>query len=229
MLKRRDFLKGAIGGVGALCLFNPLSLAARQGISEDSGDSQNQVVGALNPSYLETIVCCFDNPKLKRMIERLAKEINCNVHYCDYDNGCFAIEAGLGFITIVDRKLINREDWDEYIAWCEGNEALKTDPPKVNALIILGLDRNIRLPKNKFVSWFNMKSPYVIDNIGQHIMKIKILGVEEYRKSLIKQARKGNRRLYAHRDNPVTIMDNEPSLQLELKGDKFYIRDIDPV
>ena len=218
MLKRRDFLKGAVGGAGALCLFNPLSLAASQGISKDSGGSQNQEEGILNPSYLETIVCCFDNPKLQRMIERLAKEINCDVHY--YDDGCFAIEAGFGFIAIVDRNLIDREDWGEYIAWHEEDEAWKPDPndeelqriledlPETNPLVVVD---SLNWPTNKHVCQINLKSRGAIDKIRQLIMKTKIQAVEYHRKSLIKLARQGNVRLYAHSDGSATI--KEPSLK----------------
>jgi hypothetical protein len=236
MLKRRDFLKGAVGGVGAFCLFNPLSLAARQGISEHSGDSQNQEVGVLNPSYLETIVCCFDNPKLKRMIEHLAKEINCDVRYYDYGNGWFAIEAwSSGFIAIVDRNLIDRAAWDEYIMLCEEAEAWKPDPndeelqriledlPEANPVVVVD---SLNWPTNKYVCPINPKSRGAIDKIRQLIMKTKIQAVEEHRKSLTKLARRGRVRLYAHSDEPVRI--NEPSPQLELKGNKFYIRETDP-
>lgn len=235
MLKRRDFLKGAVGGAGAFCLFNPLSLAASDETSEDSGGSQNQEVGVLNPSYLETIVCCFDNPKLQRMIERLAKEINCDVHY--YDDGCFAIEAGFGFIAIVDRNLINREDWDEYIAWYEEDDAWKPDPndeelqrisedlPETNPVVVVD---SLNWPTNKYVRQINPKSRGAIDKIRQLIMKTKIQAVEEHSKYLIKLARQGYVRLYVRSGEPVTIMGNEPSMQLELKGNKFYIRDTDP-
>ena len=230
MLRRRDFLKGAIGGAGALCLFNPLSLAASNETSKDSGDSQNQEEGLLNPSYLETIVCCFDNPKLKRMIVRLAKEINCNVHY--YDNGWFAVEAMHGFIAIVDRNLIDREAWDEYITLCEEAEAWKPDPndeelqriledlPEPNPVVVVD---SLNWPTNKYVCPINQKSRGAIDKIRQLIMKTKIQAVEEHRKSLIKLARQGHVRLYVHSDKPATIMDNEPSPQLEFKGIKLEI------
>ena len=233
MLRRRDFLKGAIGGAGALCLFNPLSLAASNETSKDSGGSQNQEEGLLNPSYLETIVCCFDNPKLQRMIERLAKDINCDVHYYDYGNGWFAIEAwSSGFIAIVDRNLIDREAWDEYITLCEEAEAWKPDPndeelqriledlPENNPVVVVD---DLNWPTNKYVCPINQKSRGTIDKIRQLIMKTKIQAVEEHRKSLIKLARRGRVRLYAHSDEPVTIMDNEPSPQLELKGIKLVL------
>lgn len=236
MLKRRDFLKGAVSGLGAFCLLNPLSLAASDRTSKDSGGSQNQEVGVLNPSYLETIVCCFDNPKLQQMIEGLAKDINCDVRYYDYDNGWFAVEAGsFGFIAIVDRNLINREDWDEYIAWHEEDEAWKPDPndeelqrfleglPEARPVVVVD---GLNWPTNKYVCRINPKNRRAIDKTRQLIMKAKIQAVERRRKFLIKLARRGNVRLYAHRDKPLT--GKEPSMQLELKGNKFYIRDTDP-
>lgn len=155
MLKRRDFLKGAIGTLAILNVPVPLSWATTDEKSADSKDT------GVEPMWQRTILCQFDNPALKEAVERLAKDTGCNIWYGR--PGWPDIIAVPCFIAVVDRNLIGEEIWNEYLRFCE---EVNDDTP----CVIVDEIKHLGLPKNKDVSRFNTNDPASINAVKEIII-----------------------------------------------------------
>lgn len=163
MLKRREFLKGALGTLAVLNIPVALSWAATD---EKSAGSKGTGV---EPMWQRTILCQFDNSALKEAVEGVAKDISCDIWYGK--SGWPDIFAIPCFITIVDRNLVGDEIWNEYLRFCE---EVNDDTP----CVIVDDMSHLGLPKNKDVSRINTNDPASINAVKQIIIasKEKIYG-----------------------------------------------------
>lgn len=162
-MKRREFLKGALGTLAVLNIPVPLSWAATD---EKTGDSMDTKI---EPMWQRTILCQFDSPALKEAVEGLAKDTGCNIWHGK--PGWPDIIAVPYFIAIVDRNLIGEEIWNEYLRFCE---EVNDDTP----CVIIDEMSHLGLPKNKDVSRINTNDPGSINAVKEIIIanKEKIYG-----------------------------------------------------
>lgn len=127
--------------------------------------------------WSKTILCQFDNPALKEAIERLAKDIDCDIWYGR--PGWPDIFAVPCFVAIVDRNLVGQEIWNEYLRFCE---EVSDDTP----CVIVDEISHLGLPKNKFVTQLDMNDPPSIHALREIIIthlpilgkKLKLKGIE---------------------------------------------------
>lgn len=155
MLKRRDFLKGAIGTLAMLNVPVSLSWAST---AKESGDSMDTEI---EPMWQRTILCQFDNPAIKEAVERLAKDTGCDIWHGR--PGWPDIIVVPCFIAIVDRNLIGEEIWNDYLRFCA---EVNDDTP----CVIVDEIKHLGLPKSKDVSRVNTNDPASINAVKEIII-----------------------------------------------------------
>ncbi len=115
MLDRRDFIKG-IAGLTAASAFYPVFDADTLISAIDDNGLSCEVIKEPDKAFIPNrIFCQFENQKLKAAIAKCAEEINCEVIVgAPFSTDVLAFS---GFVNIIDRNLIEREMWQEYVQW----------------------------------------------------------------------------------------------------------------
>jgi hypothetical protein len=116
MLDRRDFIKGIAGLTAASAFYPVLDPDTLISAIDVNGLSCEVIKEPDKPFIPKTIFCQFEDQKLEAAIAKCAAEINCEV----IDGAPFSTDmltfSGF-FVSIIDRNLIDREMWQEYVQW----------------------------------------------------------------------------------------------------------------
>lgn len=110
-MNRREFLKKSFWAVGIFGLIGP-----SQVLGSNRKGPAKPITSLKGYPLDRTIFCQFDNPALKREIEKLANGLGCRVYYGKPDT--FDIIGVPYFVAIIDRKLVGREAWEAYLEYC---------------------------------------------------------------------------------------------------------------
>jgi len=158
---RRTFLKTMLTIPAGLLLSDACS-----GSSESTTDCDDipisSSVTAL--SWRKTIFCQFDHPILKAEIEKCAQDIRCFVFNGEsYSPDIYAIG---GFVQVLDRNTIGRQEWNDYVAF---TDEVFDDVP----CIVIDSMNNMKLPKTKYVIRFNLDNADSIPTIIRTIKEIR--------------------------------------------------------
>ncbi len=164
MMNRRQFLKGILGtAVLTNTVFPPVN-ASMQLLDP---------LIILSPKLIKPgerlrdrrIFCQFNHQELETEIERCAPEIGCEVLYGEP----FSVDILIlgAFIYIIDRNLMDRDIWEEYIRHCD--EGRWDDP-----CLVVDSVKDMSFPKSSYVSQFNLDDPASITSILYVIKEARI-------------------------------------------------------
>lgn len=118
----------------------------------------------LSTWWLRNIFCQSDHEQLNHAIERCAGEIKCTTIHGE--PGSIDICAIGSFVKIVDRNIIGRSIWKEYV---EGIDSAGGDVP----CIIIDRLSDLPLSKSQYVCQMDMNSPETIRKIVQTIKQMR--------------------------------------------------------
>ena len=118
----------------------------------------------LSTWWLRNIFCQFDHEKLNHAVEQCAEEINCTTFHGE--PGGIDICAIGSFVKIVDRNIVGRSTWKEYV---EGIDSAGGDVP----CIIIDRLSDLPLSKSQYVCQMDMNSPETIRKIVQTIKQMR--------------------------------------------------------
>jgi hypothetical protein len=109
-MNRRGFIKQSFWAIVGVGIWAPSQVlgASRTPVKADS-----RLPGCRSD---RTIFCQFDNPVLKREIEKLARELGCRVVHGE--PGSFDIIGVPYFVSIVDRRVVGRLAWATFLEYC---------------------------------------------------------------------------------------------------------------
>jgi hypothetical protein len=110
-MNRREFIKKSLWGVGIFGLISP-----SQALGAYRKSSGKPITTLQGYRLDKTIFCQFDNPNLKREIEKLAKDLGCRVYHGE--PGSFDIIGVPYFVSIVERRLVGKQAWETYLEYC---------------------------------------------------------------------------------------------------------------
>lgn len=110
MLNRRDFLTGFVGTGITLGITN---LDAATSIASLCDTSSKPLSVQINPMRKKRIFCQFDNQILEATAKKCAKGVYWEVLYGEPFSPDIVILNG--FINIIDRNLVGKKWWDEYV------------------------------------------------------------------------------------------------------------------
>ena len=111
MIDRRNFIKKTVVAGIAVGISNPL-LSSEMNTINSNIVKPNQAGFAWN----KTIFCQFENQEIEKEIERFAQDINCKVYYGEPNSP--DIIATPYFVSILDRNIIGKKCWKEYMDYC---------------------------------------------------------------------------------------------------------------
>lgn len=161
MPNRRDFIKAMmVVGVGQLGIKSD-NYPAIPGI-----DNTERPVGptSRNITWNRNIFCQFDNEELKKTVEKCAIETDSSIFYgTSGDPDIFACPA---FVLIIDRNLVGHDLWREYV---QVSDQCGYDIP----CFIVDNDRNLSMPKMKFVYQFDVLNKGTIPTIIKTIKQMR--------------------------------------------------------
>ena len=118
----------------------------------------------LSTWWRRNIFCQFDHEQLYLAIEQLAVDIDCTAF--QGEPGGIDICAVGSFVKIVDRNIVGRSIWKEYI---EGIDSAGGDVP----CIIIDRLSDLPLSKCQYVCQIDMNSPETIRKIVQTIKQMR--------------------------------------------------------
>ncbi len=118
----------------------------------------------LSTWWFRNIFCQFDHEQLNYAIEQLAGDIDCTVFHGE--PGSIDICAVGSFVKIVDRNIVGRSIWKEYV---EGIDSAGGDVP----CIILDRLSDLPLSKSQYVCQMDMNRPETIRKIVQTIKQMR--------------------------------------------------------
>lgn len=159
MPNRRDFIKAMMFvGLGQLGIRTD-KYPAMQKI-----DNTERPVGptSTNICWNRNIFCQFDNEEFKKAVEKCAIETDSSIFYgISGDPDIFACPA---FVMIIDRNVVGHDLWREY---AQISDQCFFDTP----CFIIDNNRNLPIPKMKYVYQFDMDKrttiPTIIETIKQ--------------------------------------------------------------
>lgn len=157
MESRRRFLQWILIAAGWLSARNGKAFADHNRLDA------NGMMG-LNNWWLRSIFCQFNDEQLKQAIERCAKENDCTIFYGEKES--IDICAVGSFVRIIDRNIVGRGVWNEYI---EGIDSSGGDVP----CIIVDDISDLPLPKCQYVCQLDLKNPKAIQKIVQTIKQMR--------------------------------------------------------
>jgi hypothetical protein len=121
-------------------------------------DNLPNIVGNRN------IFCQFDNEELKSAVEKCALETDCSIFYgVSGDPDIFACPA---FVMIIDRNLVGLDLWEEYV---QASGQCGFDTP----CFIVDNNRNLPLPKMKYIDQFDLRDKASIPTILKTIKQMR--------------------------------------------------------
>lgn len=174
MLDRRDFIKG-IAGLTAASAFYPVLDPDTLISAIDNNSLSCEVIKEPYKAFTpKTIFCQLKDQKLEAAITKLAEEINCEI----IDGSPFSTDmlalSGF-FVNIIDRNLIDREMWQEYIQWYDEFRRDET-------CIIVDNILDMPMPVSRYMPVFDLNNPYAVPAIITTIKSLKDVYAESYRR-----------------------------------------------
>ncbi len=115
MISRRTFINKLIFGSIASSLINFQTVIAKSSALLNVPDQKG-------PAWDKTIFCIVDDPVLERALEKLAREINCEVLF-DWPYSPELI-FDHHFVSVINGSIIEESAWDLYVDCCEEGEIL---------------------------------------------------------------------------------------------------------
>ncbi len=73
-------------------------------------------VESQEPIYKRTIFACFDNEGLRKRLEDLANELDCDIVWSEHDPDIIAVPY---FVALVDRGKLGAKAWAYFKEFCE--------------------------------------------------------------------------------------------------------------
>ena len=159
---RRTFLKTMVTIPAGLSLNSIVAGSSALGTGHDNIPTYSNL-SAL--SWRKTIFCQFDHPTLKLAIDGCAQEIQCVV--CDGEPYSPDIYAISGFVQVLDRNTIGRDVWNEYVEFAD---EVFDDVP----CIIIDSMNNLKLPRSKCITRFNLDNADSVSSIISTIKEIRV-------------------------------------------------------
>lgn len=174
MLDRRDFIKG-IAGLTAASAFYPVLDPDTLISAIDVNGLSCEVIKETDKAFIpKTIFCQFENQKLDAAIAKCAEEINCEViEGTPFTPDMLALS---GFVNIIDRNLIGREMWQEYVQWYDEFRRDET------CIIVDNIILDMPMPVSRYMPVFDLNNPYAVPAIITTIKSLKDVYAESYRR-----------------------------------------------
>jgi hypothetical protein len=174
MVNRRDFIKGIAGLTAASAFYPALNPDTLIAAINDNGLSC-EVIKEPDKAFIpKRIFCQFEDDNLSAAITKLAEEINCEV----IDGAPFSSDmlAFSGFVNLIDRNLIDREMWQEYVRWYDEFRSDET------CIIVDNMVLDMPMPVSRYMPTFDLNNPYTIPAIITTIKALKDVYAESYRR-----------------------------------------------
>jgi hypothetical protein len=171
VVKRREFIKGLIG----TGLYSVLPASLSQGLQDENKGPISASQLSERPSE-KRIFCQIEHASLESEIEDCARQIGCEVlHGEPFSPDILALG---GFIYILDRNLVGRFWWDEYVSIC--NEYEWQEP-----CIMVDNIKELKAPESNIVIQIDLTDASSMEKIlhviketrAQNIMKNRLLTV----------------------------------------------------
>jgi hypothetical protein len=158
---RRTFLRTILTIPAGLLLSDACSGSSELTTDHDDIPISSSVTAL---SWRKTIFCQFDHPILKAEIEKCARDIRCFIFNGEpFSPDIYAIG---GFVQVLDRNAIGRQEWKAYVAF---TDEVFDDVP----CIVIDSMSNMKLPKTKYVIRFNLDNADSIPTIIRTIKEIR--------------------------------------------------------
>jgi hypothetical protein len=174
MINRRDFIKG-ITGLTAVTAFYPVLGPDTLIADIDVNGLSCEVIKEPDKAFIPKIIFCqFEDEKLETAIAKLAKEMNCKViHGVPFTPDMLALS---GFVNIIDRNLVDREMWQEYVEWYDEFRRDET------CIIVDNIIVDMPMPVLRYMPAFDLNNPYAVPAIITTIKSLKDVYAESYRR-----------------------------------------------
>lgn len=174
MVNRRDFLKG-IAGLTAASAFYPVLDPDTLISAIDVNGLSCEVIKEPNKAFIpKRIFCQFENQKLEAAIAKCAAEINCKVmHGAPFTPDMLVFS---GFVNIIDRNLIDKDLWQEYVQWYDEFRRDET------CIIVDNIILDMPMPVSRYMPAFDLNNPYAVPAIITTIKSLKDVYAESYRR-----------------------------------------------
>lgn len=154
MINRRIFLKSLMNS-SILGMVAP-SLIGGMGLKDILKLQSPEFVYSNRMPEERRIFCMFDNKELEEEIKKCAKEIDHEIIYGEPFSPDILVLSG--FFNVIDRNLVGRDMWEEYVSCC--NEFGWT-----GLCCIIDNIRDLNLPESMYVIYCEMDIPNEISSI----------------------------------------------------------------
>jgi len=174
MVNRRDFIKGIAGLTAASAFYPVLGSDILISAIDDNGLSC-EVIKEPDKAFIpKRIFCQFEDDKVRAAITKLAEEINCEV----IEGAPFSADMLVfsGFVNLIDRNLIDREMWQEYVQWYDEFRRDET------CIIVDNMLFDMPMPVSRYMPAFDLNNPYAVPAIITTIKSLKDVYAESYRR-----------------------------------------------
>jgi hypothetical protein len=157
-MNRRELIKGCVVSVCGLSLDNKLLPSCVAGIMTPT--KQVKIPPPL--AWRRTVFCETNNSILKTALMEFAENNDCSLWFCENDDP--DIHATGAFVQIVDRRLLGKRLWDEYVQF---SDECYDDCP----CILIDNIRNWKMPQTKYIIHYDPDHqdtvPSIIRLIGE--------------------------------------------------------------
>lgn len=198
MVNRRNFIKGIAGLTAASALSAVLDPCAVIAAIDDKGLSC-EVIREPSKAFLpKTIFCQFEDERLEAAIATCAEEINCEV----INGAPFTTDmlSFSGFVNIIDRNLIDKEIWEEYVRWYDEFRRDET------CIIVDNMLLDMPMPVSRYMPAFDLNNPYAVPAIITTIKALRDVYAESYRrKDLISS-------IFNNSDSGLILLDYQKNI-----------------
>jgi PAS domain-containing protein len=174
MVNRRDFIKGIAGLTAASAFYPVLNPDTLLAAIDDNGLSC-EVIREPDKAFIpKRIFCQFEDDNLRTAITKLAEDMNCEV----IDGAPFSTDmlALSGFVNLIDRNIIDKEMWQEYVQWYD--EFRRDETCIIVDNILLGMP----MPVSRYMPVFDLNNPYAVPAIITTIKALRDVYAESYRR-----------------------------------------------
>ena len=216
MLNRRDFIKNMAGLTAGSAFYPVLDPGALLSAIDENSLSIELINEPDKPFLPKTIFCQFRDEKLRKAIVKCAEEINCEViNKVSISNDILSLG---GFVNIIDRNLIDRDMWHEYVKWYDEFRRDET------CIIVDNMLSDMPMP-SRYMPAFDLNNPYAVHAIVSTIRSLKDIYFESYRrKDLISN-------IFKTVDSGLIVLDHKKNIvminisactMLNVVPDKIY-------
>ena len=166
MINRREFLKGMVGTGISSIMPAPFLL----GLTLHSKDKKLSAAPVVYEEVTKGRRICYlaDNMELYMKIYRCASEIDCEIFSLrPYSADMMSLN---GFIYIIDRNVVGKEWWDNYVRCC--NKYHWVEP-----CLVVDNIKDMAMPHANYVEQFDLNDPSSINSILYIIKEARVQNV----------------------------------------------------